>query len=207
MKVLLTGFGPFPGAPFNPTAPLVRRLARATQPGVKRAEHVFRTSYAAVDRELPALIERDKPDVLIMFGVATATRHLRIETVARNTVSVVLPDATGTLPQSEMIAFEGVESVPLRAPVRRLLHAARSARVPAMLSRDAGQYLCNYLCWQASAAAAQRGGPRLAAFIHVPLVDPPHRRRSARASMTFDDLVRAGEAIVQAAVTSARTSR
>ena len=26
--ILVTGFGPFPGAPFNPTAPLVERLAR-----------------------------------------------------------------------------------------------------------------------------------------------------------------------------------
>ncbi|HZD90599.1 MAG TPA: pyroglutamyl-peptidase I, partial [Pseudolabrys sp.] len=26
--ILVTGFGPFPGAPFNPTVPLVRRLAR-----------------------------------------------------------------------------------------------------------------------------------------------------------------------------------
>ena len=27
--ILLTGFGPFPGAPFNPTGPLVTELARA----------------------------------------------------------------------------------------------------------------------------------------------------------------------------------
>ena len=87
------------------------------------------------------------------------------------------------------------------------MNAARSAGVPAALSRDAGRYLCNYLCWRASEAAAQPGGPRLAAFIHVPLVDRPRRGRTARGPMTFDDLVNAGEAIVQAATTSARTAR
>ena len=204
MNVLLTGFGPFPGAPFNPTGPLVRALARRAQPGARRSAHVFRTSYATVDRELPQLIARRQPDVLIMFGVATSTRHLRIETVARNTLSVAVPDATGTLPQSDMIAFAGVESLRMPAPARRLLNAARAARVPAAISRDAGRYLCNYLCWRASEAARQPGGPRLAAFIHVPLVDRPRRGRSAPAPMTFDDLVRAGEAIVQAAVVSAR---
>ncbi len=56
MNVLLTGFGPFPGAPFNPTGPLVRALARRAQPGARRSAHVFRTSYATVDRELPQLI-------------------------------------------------------------------------------------------------------------------------------------------------------
>ena len=56
--ILLTGFGPFPGAPFNPTGPLVRALARRRHPalaGVRRVAHVFDTRYDAVDRELPEL--------------------------------------------------------------------------------------------------------------------------------------------------------
>jgi pyroglutamyl-peptidase len=32
------------------------------------------------------------------------------------------------------------------APARHLSAAASEARVPAALSRDAGHYLCNYLC-------------------------------------------------------------
>ena len=28
LRILVTGFGPFPGAPFNPTAPLVKRLTQ-----------------------------------------------------------------------------------------------------------------------------------------------------------------------------------
>ena len=57
--ILITGFGPFPGAPYNPTQPLVRRLVRRRHPafaGVRRIAHVFPVSYEAVDRELPALI-------------------------------------------------------------------------------------------------------------------------------------------------------
>jgi len=30
LRILITGFGPFPGAPFNPTQPLVARLLRTT---------------------------------------------------------------------------------------------------------------------------------------------------------------------------------
>src|SRR5262245_45078635 len=57
--ILVTGFGPFPGAPFNPTMPLVGRLARLRRPAladIKIVPHIFPTSYAAVDRELPRLI-------------------------------------------------------------------------------------------------------------------------------------------------------
>ena len=58
VTILVTGFGPFPGAPFNPTGPLVERLARLRRPGLadmKIVAHVFPTSYAAVDRDLPKL--------------------------------------------------------------------------------------------------------------------------------------------------------
>src|SRR5882724_13074796 len=81
--ILLTGFGPFPGAPFNPTGPLVRALAHERHPrlvGVRRIAHVFPTRYDAVDRELPALVARAAPTIVLMFGLAARTRHLRVET-------------------------------------------------------------------------------------------------------------------------------
>ena len=65
--ILITGFGPFPGAPFNPTEPLAVELAQRRHPAfanVRRVAHVFRTSYQVVDRELPTLIAREKPAAL-----------------------------------------------------------------------------------------------------------------------------------------------
>jgi pyroglutamyl-peptidase len=79
--------------------------------------------------------------------------------------------------------------------VRRLLAAAHMAKVPVALSRDAGRYLCNYLCWRATEAAAQADGPRLAAFVHVPLV-----RRGAPLS----DLTRAGSGLLVALLAATR---
>ena len=92
----------------------------------------------------------------------------------------------------------------LRIPARRLVQAARATgrRRPA-LSHDAGRYLCNYLCWRATEAAARPDGPKVAAFVHVPKVRATGTRR---APLTFDQLVRAGEAIVLAAIAGARTA-
>jgi pyroglutamyl-peptidase len=207
MNILLTGFGPFPGAPFNPTGRLAEKLARSrhlARAGVRRTSHVFRTSYEAVDRELPALLKRTKPDVLVMFGLAARTRHIRIETRARNASSRVVPDAGGRRPRAGTIAPGGAPSLALRIPAQRLVKAARSAGVNAALSRDAGRYLCNYLCWRATEAAARPDGPKVAAFVHVPKV---RGKGSPRAPLTFEELVRAGEAIVLAAIAGARTSR
>ena len=78
LTILITGFGPFPAAPFNPTEALVRRLARVRRPAfaeVRLVPHVFTTSYEAVDRDLPLLIARHAPDAILMFGLAARRHH------------------------------------------------------------------------------------------------------------------------------------
>ncbi len=197
--ILVTGFGPFPGAPVNPTGPLVRALARSVRvPRVRMVAHVFETSYAAVDRELPGLLADHRPDILLMFGLATRTRLLRVEIRARNVVSV-LPDVSGASPQRRTISPGRPATMAMPTRPRALLKALREAQVPATLSRDAGDYLCNYLCWRAADAVAVRKGPRQAAFIHIPLVRPGTRRR-----LSADDLTRAGGLLVAALAQAAR---
>ena len=203
--ILLTGFGPFPRAPFNPTGPLVERLARLRRPGladVKIVAHVFPTSYAAVDRDLPKLIAKHKPDALLMFGLAPRARVLRIETRARNAVAL-LPDAGGAA-RAIKIAPGRPFAVALPAPAARLLAAARAARVPVARSHDAGRYLCNYLCWRTTEAALRKGGPHLAAFVHVPPVRRKIGPRGNRPHLSADDLVRAGARLIKVIAAATR---
>jgi pyroglutamyl-peptidase len=205
--LLVTGFGPFPGAPFNPTTPLVKRLARLRRPSladVRIVVHVFPTSYAAVERDLPALIAKHKPDALLMFGLATRAKRVRVETRARNALAL-LPDVKGATVPRAKIAPGGPAALSMPAPAVHLLTAARAACVPVMLSRDAGRYLCNYLCWRAAEAANAKGGPRLAAFIHVPPIGRvPRPRRPDKPRISHDDLTRAGTRLLMALAAAAR---
>jgi pyroglutamyl-peptidase len=207
LTVLITGFGPFPGAPFNPTQMLVRRLGQRRRPAladVKRIVHVFATSYAAVDKELPRLIASHHPDALLMFGLARRTPHLRIETRARNAVSRLTPDVGGRFSSTSRIRSGMPAALAGRAPFRQFLRAALVARVPARLSHDAGSYLCNYVYWRGS-EAAPRGRPiPVVAFVHVPLVNSAARRRGRQRTTTPADLVRAGEGILLALISAAR---
>ena len=64
LRILVTGFGPFPGAPYNPTQPLVARLMRLRRPAfadVELSSHIFPVTYKAVDRELPELLRQHRP--------------------------------------------------------------------------------------------------------------------------------------------------
>jgi pyroglutamyl-peptidase len=200
LRILITGFGAFPGAPFNPTQPLVGRLVRLRRPAFSDVEfsgHIFPVTYKAVDRELPQVLAKHRPHALLMFGLATRTSYVRIETRARNAVTTLWPDADRTRARKGSIAG-GADALMFGPHTAKLLRAADSTGLDARPSRDAGSYLCNYLSWRAVEAVKANDGPRLAAFVHVP---PLPRRGAAQRKgvthrVTLEELVDAGEAML-----------
>ena len=133
LRILMTGFGPFPGAPYNPTMPLVERLMQLRRPAfddIKLAGHIFHVTYATVDRELPRLLAKHRPQALLMFGLAGRTQHLRVETRARNAITTIWPDADGTRVRKGSIAAD--EDALMFGPhTARLLRAALATGIDA----------------------------------------------------------------------------
>jgi pyroglutamyl-peptidase len=204
--VLVTGFGPFPGAALNPTQQLVSYLARTRRPataGLRLVTHVLPTSYAAVDEQLPRLIDKHQPDAIVMFGLAGRTKAIRIETLARNRITRVFPDIDRKVPRGAAITpGEGARRG--RAPFVQLAAAVRASGLPARLSRDAGTYLCNYGYWRALDQRSPPFSPRLVVFVHIPHL---RRRRSANVRSSppnLDQLLRAAQAILIAAAAAAK---
>jgi pyroglutamyl-peptidase len=204
MRVVLAGFGPFPGAPLNPSSVLVAALSHRRRPalaGIELITHIFATGYAAVDRDLPKLFAT-KPNIVLIFGLAGRRHALCIETRARNAVSVLFPDASGYRPKSGLIEQNERQSRRGNAPFARLLSAARSAGIPARLSRDAGRYLCNYAYWRA--LERSRDGVPVVQFIHIPPIRLNSRRHSKRPSLSLPPLAAAAEALLIALLAASR---
>jgi pyroglutamyl-peptidase len=199
LRILITGFGPFPGAPFNPTQPLVARLLRLRRPALGDVElsgHIFPVTYRDVDRQLPEWLKQKRPQALLMFGLANRTPHVRIETRARNAVTTLWPDADRTRARKGSISG-GADAQMFGPHTAKLLRAAVGTGVDARSSRDAGSYLCNYLSWRAIEATRSDHGPRLAAFVHVPLIGRDGGSpQKGTARITLDELVDAGEAML-----------
>ena len=200
LRILITGFGPFPGAPFNPTQPLMARLLRLRRPALSDVElsgHIFPVTYKAVDRQLPELLAKHRPQALLMFGLASRTPFVRIETCARNAVTTLWPDADRARTRKGSIAG-GADAMMFGPHTARLLRAALGTGIDARASRDAGSYLCNYLSWRAIEATCRDSGPRLAAFVHVPLLarDGASPRKGTSHRVTLEELVDAGEAML-----------
>jgi len=196
--VLVTGFGPFPGAPVNPTEQIIRQLARSPHlRGHTVATHVFQTSYAAVDCDLPRLIAKHHPRAVVLFGLAANTPYLRVETLAHNEVTRQQVDVTGNMPSQSEIRPASTTTLRGRAPFMRLVNAARAAGVKAHGSQDAGRYVCNYVYWRAIEASRNPGGPKRVVFIHVPEL---RNGKTPSGLVGLHFLVRAAQAIVITAI-------
>src|SRR4029077_4623377 len=131
------------------TEPLVARLLQLRRPALGDVElsgHIFPVTYKDVDRQLPDLLTRHRPHALLMFGLASRTSHVRIETRARNAITTLWPDAGRTKPRTGSIAGnDGAKK--FGGHTEKLLRAALTTGIDVRASRDAGSYLCNYLSW------------------------------------------------------------
>jgi pyroglutamyl-peptidase len=186
---------------------LVKRLAGLRRPAFDDVEfesHIFHVTYRTVDRELPALVARARPRVLLMFGLAGRTDYVRIETRARNAVTTTFPDADRSIAMKGAIV-PGADAMMFGPHTAKLLRAARGTGIDARLSRDAGSYLCNYLSWRAIEAVGGKDGPLLASFVHIPpLARDATSQRKGAPRITLEELVDAGEAMLMELVRLAR---
>ncbi len=167
-RLLVTGFGPYPGAPENPTERLVRALAEeqaeAFGAGAFHAS-VLRTEYHGSWAELERLADAFAPDVVVHFGLSERIEAIHLECVGRNSVDPAKPDAAGHAPSSLRLAEDGPEMLASTFPAEAILAALTEAGFPAALSDDAGAYVCNATLYRSLHAAppARRVG-----FVHVP---------------------------------------
>ncbi|MCK0209071.1 peptidase C15 [Starkeya koreensis] len=171
-RILVTGFGRFPGMPSNPSASLARALARGRS-GAGRVDarieaRILPTLWSEATA-FPALLDAAAPDIVLMLGVAGRRRQVCIECVARNATGV-FPDTARRRPGGRRLEIGAPAQRALAASPMPLLRALRLAGLPARLSRDAGGYVCNALAWRGYGWAAE--GQRLAVFIHIPLPRP-----------------------------------
>jgi pyroglutamyl-peptidase len=169
-KVLLTGFGPFPGVPRNVSSSLDRRLAfeaRRAMPDFRFVAAVLPTEWTRAPQRLTELYDLHEPILALHFGVAPHMRGLRIETEARN-FRRMSPDAAGAPPPTPRVCEEDVEYRAVTLDAESIVAHLGERGYSASLSKDAGGYLCNAVLYQSLIEAERRGGRCMAGFIHIP---------------------------------------
>ncbi|MFN0262831.1 pyroglutamyl-peptidase I [Tepidamorphus sp. 3E244] len=167
-RLLVTGFGAFPGAPTNPTEAMVDELDRRAWPklrGVDLIAHVLPVEYALLEHWHEAL-DVVRPDAILHYGLAASAQTVRIETIARNNAAPYRPDAAGRGTQRAIMPRER-QVLRASVPVDRLVEAVRPTGLFVRKSQDAGDYLCNAILFSSLSWSLRNRGS-VAGFVHVP---------------------------------------
>lgn len=179
LRVLITGFGPFPGVPVNPTERIAARVAHDLARQHRRvdvATEILPTEWAML-AGLPRRLDAHDPDLVVMTGVATNARGIRIERTAHPSAGRTLRDAAGARPKitSKRDPHGASRRTPVDVPA--LVARLNRAGVGIALSDDPGRYLCNAAYLTALDWSAHRRPRPPVLFVHVP---PPKLRTGAR---------------------------
>ncbi len=193
LRILVTGFGSFPGVHDNPTALLIHALgkyrARLARLGIALECAVLPVNYAGVGRTLEELNETFKPDAILHFGLAARRTYFSIETRALNRLSLLHCDASGARAPRRTIVAGGAHAARSTFPCRQIKAALRHAGLRARLSVNAGNYVCNETLYLSLTHTQARS----IGFIHVPRIMPRDRRKNAshKRRPSLDDVTRA----------------
>lgn len=195
--LLITGFGPFPGAPINPTAEIVERLiAQAWSPnGVSVRALVAPVRWSGSAEMVDEALRESGCDGALLLGVAGKAREFRVEMRARNHADRRRPDADGKLWRNEKIDPTGPAVARSTAPVAEIVRAIQDEGYPAVASSDAGDYLCNFTLYRMLTGAGEGVDAPPVGFLHVPRF---FERDGADVAVELDDLEKAVKAAAAA---------
>jgi pyroglutamyl-peptidase len=194
----VTGFGPFPGVPFNASERLVRELAEARlriTPGPVLLTTVLPTDWRQATAQLSDFVDGARPDMLLHFGVSSRARGFVLETRAFNQTSR-RADCSGAYAAQRRLRRSGPTVLQASLPCARLMQRLRMEGIAAMLSADAGRYLCNAVLFESLALAGMAGRAPLVGFVHIPPLPPPEAPASPPPSSFGWDVLRRGSALI-----------
>lgn len=126
MNILVTGFGNFGNTTENPSQILVK-LLKQKYDGLDT--FIFK-DYKSINDNVESLLHH-KPDIILMFGLASKTPYVRLEQNARR------PDK-----------LDGEEQYLGKLPLEKIYASLSDKNIEVRYSDSAGSYLCNYLFYK-----------------------------------------------------------
>jgi pyroglutamyl-peptidase len=194
---LLTGFEPFGGNVVNPSGLVAAALDGYRPPGAQVRGGRLPVSWTATGPQLDTLLAV-QPTWVLLLGLAARATTIRIELQAANIAGPILDNAQA-LPAQPYLVLDGDATRASTFPGARLVARLQAAGLPAELSTDAGQYLCNFALYHALAWGARQPQPPVTGFVHLPPLAAPDAP-----GLTLDDEIRAVRLLIDTLVQETR---
>lgn len=167
--ILITGFEPFGGDGFNPSAEVALALDGRCVRDHPVVGSVLPCVFGQDLQALRCLLRRHRPSLVICLGQAGGRAALSVERVALNVVDARIPDNAGQAPVDVAVVSGGPVAYWSTLPIKAICAAWREAGLPAEVSQSAGTFVCNHLFY--GLMRALRGSSRRGGFIHLPYAE------------------------------------
>ncbi len=183
MKILITGFGPFPGVSKNPSWTVVQKVVEENKKAGSPYEmvcHQIPVLWHDADGELgswpsiEAAVKAENPDCLICLGAEIGINEICFETVAVNTADTLKDNAGNQFKPHQTrdvdIETDGPSNKRTTLPEQVISEYNRlyphPPHTPVVPSTDAGTYLCNFVFYKSLVDYSDAQIPHRG-FIHV----------------------------------------
>ena len=200
-KILLTGFTPFDGEERNPSWEAVKAVkSRIEDVEVLKLElpTVFGKSFSLVKE----VIEKEKPDFVLLIGQAGGRAEITPERVAINLDDARIPENEGNKPEDQCIFSDGENAYFSTLPIKAMVSEIKKEGVPARISNTAGTFVCNHLFYSVLYLVKKQELGISAGFMHVPFIPEQTKEKKESPSLPLSSIVRGVEAAIHAIVTA-----
>ncbi len=179
-NILVTGFEPFGGETVNASWEAARELDGWRCGHYVANARLLHCAYHACIDEFVDAFEALRPDAVILTGQAASRAVICVERIARNEASATRPDNLGVVGGARP-PDAGPEWLETTAPAAGIARAIRNVGLPARVSTNAGDYVCNHLYYGVLKYLMKAPNASPAVFLHLPATpDQTTPRANAR---------------------------
>lgn len=171
-RLLLTAFEPYGPSPENSSKVLLESL-RDDPPAALEAWdarfEVLPVDTEAVGGLLDRHLDAHRPDAVVLLGQAPRRNHLELERRARNLRDFRCPDEAGHEVRGAPVVPGGPPELASTLPdLDGVVGRLRAAEIPARVSDDAGEFLCNQALYHCLHRSRGRDPAPGVVFVHLP---------------------------------------
>jgi pyroglutamyl-peptidase len=210
--ILVTGFEPFAGLAYNPSADIAASLDGQEIGGHRVVARLLPVDFAQYRGELDALLKEVSPALYVGFGLASGEDMIRVERFGVNLADFDIADNAGARHVGKAIEPDGPAARASTLPCAEIRAALLEAGIPARLSNSAGSYLCNATLYSALGLCSMPCG-----FIHLPYASEqvaellregkgPLNGESLAPSLPIEMMVAAAEIVLEVSATALVTA-
>lgn len=193
-KILVTGFEPFGGESFNPSAWLLEQIQKDADLSSFCETLLLPVTFQDAHKPVLEALRNTRYQAWIGFGQAGGRSKIGLERVAINWQETSQPDNSGRKPEPGLLSPGGEQAYFSKGPLDKMKNVLDLAGIPSEISFTAGAYVCNSLYYNTLKALPPR---TWGLFVHIPYVSQQMESKTEKIFMHEQVVWQATQLILQ----------